>query len=167
MKLPPSLKLRRTGNNFFKLVIAVVVAELAGVIGSVFTVSAIPSWYAGLVKPALNPPSWIFGPVWTTLYALMGVSLFLIWKSDSPQKFKAMWLFAAQLVLNAIWSPVFFGLRSIGDALAIIVLLWAAIVLTIFVFAKISKTAAYLLLPYIFWVSFAAYLNYFIWVLNC
>jgi len=153
-------------SNFLKLVIAIVVAELAGVIGSVFTVSAIPSWYAGLVKPTLNPPSWIFGPVWVTLYALMGVALWLIWKSDSPQKIKAIWLFAAQLVLNAIWSPVFFGLHSIGDALAIIVLLWAAIVLTIFVFAKVSKTAAYLLIPYILWVSFASYLNYAIWILN-
>ena len=153
-------------NNFFKLVIAIVVSELAGVIGSVFTVSAIPNWYAGLVKPSLNPPSWIFGPVWVTLYALMGVALWLIWKSDSPQKIKAIWLFVIQLVLNAIWSPVFFGLHSIGDALAIIILLWAAIVLTIFVFAKVSKTAAYLLIPYILWVSFAAYLNYSIWVLN-
>jgi len=153
-------------NNFFKLVIAIIVSELTGIIGSVFTISAIPNWYAGLVKPSLNPPSWIFGPVWVTLYALMGVALWLIWKSDSPQKIKAIWLFVIQLVLNAIWSPVFFGLHSIGDALAIIILLWAAIVLTIFVFAKVSKTAAYLLIPYILWVSFAGYLNYSIWALN-
>ena len=153
-------------NNLFKLILAIAISEAAGIIGSVFTVSAIPNWYAGLVKPAFNPPSWVFGPVWAILYLLMGVALWLIWKSDSPQKIKAIWLFAAQLVLNAIWLPVFFGLHSVGDALAIIVLLWAAIVLTIFVFAKISKTAAYLLIPYILWVSFALYLNYSIWVLN-
>jgi len=167
-------------NNTLKLIIAIIVSELAGVVGSVFTVSTSSpqavsglNWYAGLVKPALNPPSWVFGPVWTTLYALMGVALWLIWSSyakaseDKKKEIKiALGMFGIQLFLNAIWSPVFFGLHSIGNALAIIVLLWAAIVLTIFVFAKVSKTAAYLLIPYILWVSFASYLNYSIWVLN-
>ncbi len=153
-------------NNIFKLIIAVGVSELAGVVGSIFTVSSIPIWYAGLIKPALNPPSWVFGPVWIILYFLMGVSLWLVWKSDSSEKKRAIWLFAAQLVLNAIWSPVFFGARSPGNALAIIAFLWAAIVLTIFVFTKISKPAAWLLTPYVLWVSFAVYLNYSIWMLN-
>lgn len=153
-------------NNFFKLIIAIVVSELAGIIGSFFTVSAIPNWYAGLVKPAFNPPAWVFGPVWITLYALMGIALWLVWKSDSPHKTKAVWLFVAQLALNSVWSPVFFGFKSIGDGLAVIVLLWAAIVLTIFIFAKVSRPAAWLLLPYILWVSFAVYLNYSIWMLN-
>ena len=153
-------------NNFFKLVISVAVAGLAGVAGSFFTVSEIPTWYEGLVKPALNPPGWLFGPVWALLYLLMGISLWLIWKSDAAEKSRAMWLFAAQLALNAVWSPVFFGTHSIGNALAIIVLLWAAIVLTILVFKKISRPAAWLLAPYILWVSFAAYLNYAIWSLN-
>jgi tryptophan-rich sensory protein len=153
-------------NNFLKLIICVVVCELAGIIGSFFTISAIPVWYATLQKPFLNPPGWVFGPVWTTLYLLMGISLWLIWKSDSKEKKKAIWLFLLQLVLNAIWSPLFFGARSIGEALAVIVLLWAAIVLTILVFTKISKVAAYLLIPYILWVSFATYLNFALWVLN-
>jgi len=153
-------------NNTFKLIIAIAVSELAGIIGAVFTTPSITGWYAGIVKPVLNPPAWIFRPVWITLYFLMGISLWLIWKSDSKEKGRAIWLFAIQLALNAIWSPIFFGAQSIGNALAIIVLLWAAIVLTILIFKKISKTAAWLLAPYILWVSFAAYLNYAIWALN-
>lgn len=153
-------------NNFFKLVIAVVVSELAGVAGSFFTISEIPTWYSTLTKPALNPPAWVFGPVWVTLYALMGISLWLVWKSNSGEKKRAIWLFVVQLALNAIWSPIFFGAHSIGNALAVIVLLWAAIVLTILIFKKISKPAAWLLVPYILWVSFAGYLNYAIWTLN-
>jgi len=100
------------------------------------------------------------------LYFLMGVSLWLVWKSDSHARMQALGLFAAQLVLNAIWTPVFFGAHSIGNALAIIVLLWAAIVMTIIIFTKISKPAAWLLVPYILWVTFAAYLNYSLWTLN-
>ena len=153
-------------NNFFKLVIAVVVLELAGVTGSFFTISEIPTWYSTLTKPALNPPAWIFGPVWVTLYALMGISLWLVWKSNSGEKKRAIWLFVVQLALNAIWSPIFFGAHSIGNALVVIVLLWAAIVLTILIFKKISKPAAWLLVPYILWVSFAGYLNFSIWMLN-
>lgn len=153
-------------NNFSKFIIAVGVSEFAGIIGSVFTIPAIPTWYATLNKPALNPPAWLFGPVWVTLYFLIGVSLWLVWKSDSSAKKRAIWLFAVQLVLNAIWSPIFFGTHSLGNALAVIVLLWAAIALTIIIFKKISKTAAWLLVPYIFWVSFAVYLNFAIWVLN-
>jgi len=152
--------------DLLKLIICIAVCELAGGLGSFFTISAIPSWYATLTKPALNPPGWVFGPVWVILYFLMGISLWLIWKSNAKEKKKALWLFFAQLVLNAIWTPVFFGGQSIGGALAIIVLLWVAIVLTILAFAKISKTAAWLLAPYILWVSFAAYLNFAIWMLN-
>ncbi len=153
-------------NNYLKLVIAIVISELAGIAGSFFTISEIPNWYAALEKPALNPPAWLFGPVWITLYLLMGISLWLIWKSNSSEKKRAVWLFIIQLALNAIWSPIFFGAQSIGNALAIIVLLWAAIVLTILIFKKISKTAAWLMVPYLLWVSFAAYLNFSIWVLN-
>ncbi len=162
-------------NNFFKLVIAIAVSELAGVIGSVFTVSAIPNWYAWLVKPALNPPSWVFGPVWTILYALMGVALFLIWKQHSNilenVRMLRIWrigivAFFIQLFLNAIWSIIFFGLHSPGWAFVEIIFLWLAILATIIAFAKISKPAAWLLVPYILWVSFAGYLNYSIWTLN-
>jgi len=155
-------------NSFFKLVFAVVVSELAGIIGSIFTISAIPNWYAGLVKPALNPPAWVFGPVWTTLYALMGIAAFLVWKNGWEKKEvkMALGVFGIQLFLNAIWSIIFFGLHSPAWALVDIVALWLTIVWTIAVFYKISKPAAYLLLPYILWVSFALYLNYSIWILN-
>lgn len=155
-------------NNIFKLVIAIAVSELAGIIGSFFTVSAIPTWYAGLVKPALNPPSWVFGPVWTTLYALMGVAAFLVWRMGWEKKDvrAALGVFGVQLFLNAVWSIIFFGLHSPGWALVDIAALWLAIIWTMVVFYKISKPAAYLLVPYFLWVSFASYLNYSIWISN-
>jgi len=162
-------------NNFLKLVVAIVVSELAGVIGSVFTISAIPTWYAGLAKPALNPPAWVFGPAWTTLYALMGISLFLVWRRHSLIRANsrmvriwrwAIFFFFLQLMLNTLWSIIFFGLHSPGWALVDIVALWVAIAWTMAVFYRISKPAVYLFVPYILWVSFASYLNYSIWMLN-
>lgn len=173
-------------NNTFKLIIAIVVSELAGIIGSAFTTPSIAGWYAGLAKPALNPPAWVFGPVWTTLFALMGISAFLIWSSyakateDKKKGIKiALFLFGIQLVLNTLWSIIFFGLYSPGGALIEIIFLWLAIAATILTFAKISppssstwtlegqgKLAAWLLVPYILWVTFAAYLNWSIYVLN-
>lgn len=155
-------------NNFFKLVIAIAISELAGIIGSVFTAPSITGWYAGIIKPALNPPSWVFGPVWTTLFVLMGISAFLIWKKGLDRKDVkiALGTFLGQLVLNTLWSIIFFGLHSPGGALVEIVFLWFAILATIITFAKISQPAAWLLVPYIFWVSFAMYLNYAIWSLN-
>jgi len=155
-------------NNFFKLVIAIVVAELAGIIGSVFTAPSIPTWYAELAKPALNPPAWIFGPAWTTLYFLMGVAAFLVWRRGLERKEvkTALTIFGGQLILNTIWSIIFFGLHNPFWALIEIIVLWLAILATILAFYKISRTAAYLLLPYILWVSFATYLNYSIWMLN-
>lgn len=155
-------------NNIFKLIIAIVVSELAGVVGSVFTVSAIPTWYAGLVKPTLNPPSWVFGPVWITLYFLMGIAAFLVWRKGFERRDvkMALGIFGVQLFLNAIWSIIFFGLHNPFWAFIEIIVLWLAIVWTIVVFYRISKPAAYLLLPYILWVSFAGYLNYSIWMIN-
>ena len=155
-------------NNASKLVIAIVVSEGAGAIGSVFTVSAIPNWYAGLAKPALNPPGWIFAPVWTALYALMGIAAFLVWKKGLEKKEvkAALATFSVQLFLNAMWSILFFGLHDPFFALVDIVFLWIAILWTIIAFYKISRAAAYLLLPYLLWVTFAAYLNYSIWYLN-
>jgi tryptophan-rich sensory protein len=155
-------------NNFFKLVIAVVVCELAGIIGSVFTMPSIPNWYAGLAKPALNPPAWVFGPVWTTLFVLMGISAFLIWKRGLKRKdIKiALGIFVGQLALNTLWSIIFFGLHNPAGAFVDIVFLWFTILATIVVFSRISKSAAWLLVPYILWVGFAAYLNYAIWMLN-
>ena len=160
-------------NNFFKLIIAIVVSEAAGIIGSVFTMPSIAGWYAGIVKPALNPPAWVFGPVWTTLYALMGIAAWLVWKQwdqgkpSTKLKVKiALAIFGLQLFLNAIWSIIFFGLQNPGWALIDIAALWLAIVWTMVVFYKISKPACYLLVPYLLWVSFASYLNYSIWMLN-
>ncbi len=155
-------------NNVFKLITAVIVSELAGIIGSLFTFSKIPTWYVALAKPALNPPSWIFGPVWTTLYALMGIAAFLIWKKglDRNDVRKALAVFGLQLALNTFWSIVFFGLHSPAWAFVNIISLWLAIAWTMILFYKISKPAMWLLAPYILWVSFASYLNYSIWILN-
>lgn len=150
----------------FNLVLSILIAELAGVIGLVFTGPSVSMWYTTLTKPFFQPPAWLFGPVWTILYLLMGISFWIIWNSHACEKKRAMWLFVAQLALNAIWSPVFFGVHSLGGAFVLIVLLWAAIVLTIRVFTKISKPAAWLLVPYILWVSFAMLLNFAIWKLN-
>lgn len=163
-------------NNFFKLIIAIVICESAGAVGAIFTTPAISSgWYSALVKPALNPPAWIFGPVWTTLFALMGASLFLVWNSYSdilkntemlPVWKRGIALFAIQLALNTLWSFLFFGMHSPGAAFIDIIFLWLSILGTIIIFSKISKLSAWLLLPYILWVSFASYLNYAIWALN-
>lgn len=155
-------------NNTLKLITAILISELAGIIGSIFTISAIPTWYATLTKPALNPPSWIFGPVWTTLYALIGIALFIVWKKgwDRSDVRKALFVFGLQLVLNATWSIVFFGLQSPAWAFVNIIAMWFAIVWTMILFYKISKPAMWLLVPYILWVSFAMYLNYSIWILN-
>src|SRR3989344_335854 len=154
--------------NIIRLIITITISELAGIIGSIFTFSAIPTWYATLAKPTLNPPSWIFGPVWTTLYALMGISAFLVWKKgwDHKDVRKALGVFLFQLVLNAVWSIIFFGLHSPLWALVNIIFMWLAIVWTMVIFYKISKPAMWLLLPYILWVSFASYLNYSILILN-
>lgn len=155
-------------NNFLKLIIVVGVSEFAGIIGSIFAVLSIQTWYAGLAKPALNPPSWIFGPVWTILYFLMGVAAFLVWrKGTEREEVKvALGIFCVQLFLNAIWPIIFFGLRSPSWAFIEIIILWLAIIWTTIVFFKICRPAAFLFLPYILWVSFAGYLNFAIWQLQ-
>ncbi len=154
--------------NYKRLIISLVLPQLAGLIGSVFTISAIPAWYASLEKPSFSPPNWIFGPVWITLYFLMGLSVYLVWqKIKENKKAKAgLALFWLQLFFNAVWSIIFFGLQSPGWAFVEIIFLWLAIVLTIIAFSKVSRLAALLLIPYILWVTFAAYLNYSIWTLN-
>ncbi len=153
--------------NILKFIGSIVICELAGIIGSVFTVSAIPTWYRTLQKPSFNPPSWVFGPVWTTLYFLMGIALFLICKREStPETKRAIKTFSLQLSLNALWSIVFFGLKDIRLAFITIIALWIAILVTLIQFSKISKTAGALLVPYILWVTFASVLNYSLMVLN-
>lgn len=155
-------------NNRAKLVIAIVISEIAGIIGSVFTIPSIAGWYANLAKPEFAPPNWVFGPVWTTLFALMGIAAFLVWREGWNRRDVkiALGVFMIQLVLNTLWSIIFFGFHNPGAAFVEMIFLWLAILSTIISFFKISKPAAWLLAPYIIWVSFAAYLNYTIWILN-
>jgi len=154
-------------NKYLKLIICLAACFLAGGLGTIFTISAIPTWYIYLNKPFFSPPSWLFAPVWTTLYFLMGISLWLIWKKGYNKKNKeAINLFIIQLILNAVWTPIFFGLKNLGGGLVIIILLWYFIFKTIKAFGKLDKTAAYLLYPYLAWVSFATLLNLSVWLLN-
>lgn len=154
--------------NIIACVGAVGLSLSAGAIGSLFTASAIPDWYAALNKPALSPPNWVFGPIWTMLYVLMGVAAFLIWQKGSAKKEVrlALSVFVLQLALNALWSIIFFGWRNPGLAFFEILLMWASILWTIVLFHKASRPAALLLVPYLMWVTFAGYLNYAIWRLN-
>lgn len=158
------MRLKELPTLFFSIVLP----QIAGAAGALFTVRAIPSWYALLQKPHLAPPNWVFGPVWTTLYLLMGVAAFFVWRrlnADSRVRM-AMAVFMLQLALNALWSFLFFGLRSPALGFLGIVLLWLSIVATMILFARVSKTSAWLLVPYLAWTTFAGYLNYMIWMLN-
>ena len=151
-----------------KLISSVSICLLTGFIGSFSTMDSVSTWYADLSKPSFNPPDWAFGVVWPILYVMMGVSAFLIWnKGINRKQIKiALALFVFQLVLNGLWTPIFFGLHMMGLALAEIVLLWLAIFATMISFWRISKPAVYLLIPYILWVSFAIALNATLWQLN-
>jgi len=155
-------------SNILKLIISIVICQLAGVIGSFFTMDSIPTWYAALNKPDFNPPNWIFGPVWIFLYLLMGISLFLVWRENLKNDHvkSAFVIFMVQLILNTFWSIVFFGMQSITGGLIIILLLWLFIILTIIRFRKVSAIASMLLIPYLLWVTFAAVLNFYIYKLN-
>lgn len=154
--------------KILQIIIAIVICEVAGIIGALFTTQAIPKWYSTLRKPFLSPPNWIFGPVWTLLYLLMGIAAYLVWQAGWKKKEVkvALGIFALQLFLNALWSIVFFGFQSPFWALLNIIAMWLAILATMFSFYKISKLAMWLLAPYLLWVSFASYLNSAIWVLN-
>ena len=157
-----------TTTSLIRLIASIVLCQMAGVIGAIFTTPAIPTWYAALKKPPFTPPGWIFSPVWITLYLLMGVSAFVVWSKgwgDSRVRI-ALSLFVVQLVLNALWSLMFFGLRSPSAGFINIVVLWIFILLTMLYFFKVSTTAGALLVPYVLWVSFAAVLNFSIWRLN-
>lgn len=151
-----------------KLFISLLITLLAGGIASLFTLSGVNGWYVTANKPSFNPPNWLFAPVWTALYIMMGIALFLVWKSDVNKTLKktAIILFAVQLTLNFLWSFIFFYAKQPGWAFLDIVAMWVAILLTIIWFAKISTTASWLLVPYIFWVSFASILNFYIWQHN-
>ena len=145
----------------------VALAEGAGAFGSLFTAPAIQGWYATLTKPDLTPPSWVFAPVWSTLFLFMGIAAYLVWQRRHVSHVRTSFVFfGVQLALNVLWSFLFFGLQNPAFALLDIAFLWVAIFGTIVAFAKVSRSAAWLLAPYLAWVSFAAYLNYLLWALN-
>ena len=152
----------------WKLVVSIVACLAAGAIGSVFTRSAIANWYAALEKPPFTPPNWLFAPAWTLLYILMGVAAFLVWRKglENRKARIALILFLIQLVVNALWSVVFFGLESPFFGLIVISILWASILATVITFFRISRVASALMWPYLLWVSYAAVLNASIWLLN-
>ena len=153
--------------NLLKLIGLIFICFLPGIVGGFFTANNLYPWFSLLTKPSFNPPSWIFSPVWTTLYTLMGISLFLILKADSSEnKTRGTVFFTIQLILNGAWSIVFFGLHQILSAFVVIVALLAFIILSMVEFYKISKPAAYILVPYLIWVSFASVLNFSLYILN-
>jgi translocator protein len=154
--------------NWMKLVISIAIPLAVGGIAGLFTQPEIDKWYQTIEKPEWQPPNWVFGPVWTLLYIMMGIAMYLVWRSNGPvhKKRPAIILWIIQLVLNFFWSFIFFRQHQLGWALVEIVVLWFFILLTIFAFARISKLAAWLLVPYISWVSFASILTYTIYQLN-
>ena len=155
-------------NGVFKLVISILASLAAGGIGSLFTFKAIPTWYAGLKKPSYTPPNWAFGPVWTTLYILMGISVFLVWQKGLANNgaLLAYTLFWIQLVFNVLWSIIFFGMKSKGGGVITIIVLWLLILATLIASFRVSGWAGALLIPYLIWVSIASYLNIGVWLLN-
>ncbi len=148
-------------NNVFKLIAAIAVSELAAVVGAVFTVPNIPGWYAALPKPPLNPPGWVFGPVWITLYLLIGVAAYLVWHRGLHSKqvkiALGFWLFG--LLMNVLWCAVFFGRHSVSGGVAVLAATWIVTLLQTVTFNTISPAARRLLIPYILWLAFASYLN--------
>jgi len=154
-------------HKLLKLLAAIIVCEGVGFLGAIFTIPSITAWYSYLNKPSFNPPNWIFGPVWTILYLLMGVSLFLVLqKKLKKQRNFLLVLFSAQLFLNFLWSVIFFGMHLPLAAFMDILLLWISIALLIIDFWRFSRFASLILIPYLLWVSFASILNLWIIVLN-
>jgi tryptophan-rich sensory protein len=153
------------------LLVAVLACEVVGASGAVFTAQGLESWYDTLARPDLAPPNWVFGPVWTTLFALMGVAGWLVWRRATDPAVAsrariALGVFAVHFLFNLAWSAVFFGRQSIDGGLLVIAILWVLIAATIRAFDRVDRRAALLLVPYLAWVTFAAYLNYRFWVLN-
>lgn len=151
-----------------RLIVSILIVFIAGTIGSTATLPQIPTWYASLAKPSWAPPNWLFGPVWTILYILIGIALFLVWKEGISRKDVklAISVFVVQLVLNVLWSVIFFSYNSLLGGLVVVIILWIAILANIIFFYRVSKPAGLLLVPYIVWVSIASYLNYSVYLLN-
>jgi translocator protein len=154
--------------RIIKLIASILIPQAAGGIGALFTEPAVRTWYVGLNKPAFNPPNWIFGPVWTALFLMMGIALYLVWRDGLTDKNRitAVALFGAQIALNLLWSILFFGMHSPLAGLVEIAFLWAFILATMLAFFRVSMAAGLLLVPYFMWVSFASLLNYMLWSLN-
>ena len=154
--------------DILKLIIAIAICQVIGNIGTIFTISAISTWYVTLQKPSFTPPNWLFGPVWTTLFTLMGISLYLVWNKGLENKNvkSSVFIFFLQLVLNVFWSFLFFGLKFPFYAFIEIIILWITIAVTIFKFYNVSKKAGLIIIPYLVWVSVALALNYYVWILN-
>jgi translocator protein len=154
-------------SQIFKLIASLALPLGLGAIAGLFTAEAVPDWYATLNRPSFNPPNWLFGPVWTILYLLMGISLFLIWKQNaSKERNQAIFVFLFQQALNFGWSFIFFYFNMIGFALIEIILLWICILIMLVLFYKIKPVAAYINIPYILWASFATVLNASYYFLN-
>ncbi len=150
-----------------RLILSLGVCLLAAIIGTIFTAPAISTWYASLNKPFFNPPDWVFAPVWTILYILMGLALFLIWRAPKVKHTnEALMLFGAQLIFNIIWSIVFFGFKSLPGSVLAIILLLLLLLLTTARFYTVDRRAAYLLIPYVIWVAFATVLNIAVFLMN-
>ena len=154
-------------SNILPIIICIALPLIVGSVSGIATSGNITGWYATLIKPAFNPPDYLFGPVWTGLYLLMGISLFMVWRSPSGDaRNYALAIFAIQLVLNFVWSFIFFHFKQLGWALFEIILVWISILAMIMIFYRINKTAAFLQIPYFLWVSFASVLNGSIWWMN-
>jgi translocator protein len=154
-------------SNIFTIIICIALPLVAGGISGLATSGNINTWYAALNKPVFNPPNYLFGPVWTMLYILMGISLYMIWKSPpGDARNYALVIFGIQLLLNFAWSFIFFHFKLLGWALVEIIMVWCGVLAMVIIFQRISKTAAYIQLPYLLWVSFASLLNGSIWWLN-
>ena len=155
-------------NNTIRLVISVATPLLVGGLSGFATARGTETWYPTLVKPFFNPPSWVFGPVWTVLYILMGVAAFLVWRKglNTDGVKAALTLFIVQMALNGLWSILFFGMQAPALAFVEIIVLWIAIVATTRAFWRLAPTAGWLMVPYLAWVSFAAVLNGSLWILN-
>ncbi len=164
---PRSEKKSCLRNGFF-LVLFIIIAQVAGIVGSIFTANSVNTWYKEISRPSFTPPDWLFAPVWITLYLLMGISAYLVWKKGANKKEVkyALTLFFIQLVLNSLWSIIFFGFHLVLIAFLEIILLWFMILFMIIRFYSISKPASFIQIPYLFWVSFAAVLNFSFAVLN-
>lgn len=151
------------------LAITILTVEIVGASGAIFTGQGLSMWYDTLQRPALSPPNWVFGPVWTVLFALIGIAVWLVWRGadSSPREARvAFAIFVVHFAFNIGWSAVFFGMQEIGWGLVVIGILWLLIVATMWAFGRVDRRTVLLLVPYLLWVSFAAFLNYRFWVLN-